>query len=98
MKFPSFNYKGFVKLIVKIFFTGAILYWLVSQNKLDFKLAGISLPNPALRFTCFAILAAQIVVGATRWRLFLKTYGIHFPTTPKSCALYKKVMLNKSLI
>ena len=78
MKFPSVNYKSLAKLLVKILFAGAILYWLVSQDKLDFRLVGKSFQNPVLWFTCFIILALQNVVGAIRWRLILKTKNVEF--------------------
>lgn len=77
MKFPSLNYKSIVKLLLKTLFAAAILYWLVSQNKLDFRLVLVSFKSPLLWFTCFFLMILQVIVGAVRWRIILLTKMDH---------------------
>lgn len=65
------NYKGLLILLLKLFFATAILYWLVSQNKLDFRLVLISFKNPTLWLLCFTLMVSQVLIGAWRWKIIL---------------------------
>ncbi len=73
MKFPTIDYKSTLKLLLKLLFAVGILYWLVSQNKLDYSLVIRSLKSPVLWLSCFILLLFQICLGAVRWRIILKT-------------------------
>ena len=60
-------------ILLKVAAAAVIIYWLVSQNKLDYGLVVLSLKNPITWAFCFAILCFQVCLGAFRWRIILKT-------------------------
>jgi uncharacterized membrane protein YbhN (UPF0104 family) len=71
MKLSS-NTKSTLVMLFKILFASAILYWLISQNKLDFSLVKLSFAYPITWFSCFFISIFQIYLASFRLRMILK--------------------------
>ena len=65
--------KETIKLILKLVFAGAIIYYLVKSDKLDFSLIGQSLNDGYNWLYCFLILCSIDGISAIRWRWLLKT-------------------------
>jgi len=62
-----------LKVILKFAFASLLIGWLIQSGKLDFKLVAKAFENPGLMAICALLIALQILIGATRWRLILMT-------------------------
>jgi uncharacterized membrane protein YbhN (UPF0104 family) len=72
MTFSSENIKSLSKMLLKLLIAAAIIYWLVSQNKLDYRLVIQSFKNPVTWIACWLLFVLQTFLGAIRWKLILK--------------------------
>lgn len=62
-----------LKMSLKLFVALAILYWLISNNKLDFRLVIESFRHPSYFIIGLILFSLQIILGAVRWRTILQT-------------------------
>ncbi len=61
-----------LKLILKFGFAGALIYWLLKSDKLDFSLVQRSLSDPATWTICLGLIIFQGLIAALRWKKLLE--------------------------
>jgi hypothetical protein len=64
--------KGIIKTTLKLVFAGAIIYWLVQSDKLDFSLIGRSFKQGNTWLYAFLLLIVQTMLLSYRWLLLLE--------------------------
>lgn len=62
--------------ILKILFAAGILYWLATSGKLNFR-ALQNLLTWQLGLPCLLLIFVNLVLASERWRILLRTQGIH---------------------
>ena len=61
-----------LKIILKVAFASAIIFWLLRSGKLDFSLIGQSISSGWTWAICLFLITAQAATSALRWRMLLK--------------------------
>ena len=69
--------KEMLKLFFKFILAAAILYWLISQGKLDFSLIKYSFQEPVYFALGFCMVSAQLLLGAYRFGLLIRIKSEH---------------------
>ena len=65
--------KQIIKITLKFLLAAGIIYYLVSQGKLDFSLVQKSLATPQNYLIAVLLLIIQISLGSYRWKILLRT-------------------------
>ncbi|MNJ96874.1 hypothetical protein D3C87_146080 [compost metagenome] len=81
MTFAVKQTKNLIIQILKVSFSVAIIYWLVSSGKLNFS-ALKALLTPGYAFTALALVAMNIFLASERWRMLIKSQGLEAKSWP----------------
>ena len=66
-----------IKQLLKVFFAGIIIYWLLSKGHLDFALIGQSLHHPWHWLLCLTLIVFNFLMTSWRWKVLLEIKTPH---------------------
>jgi glycosyltransferase 2 family protein len=65
-----------IKVVFKISFAAALVWWLVQSGRLDFGLVSQAFQSPSLILGCLVLIAFQALLASWRWKLLLEVESL----------------------